>query len=282
MKRTFYALLFLLLLLICGCGSSSHTRTSDKNKTDKTPKYETSRIETLTDWSFQFNKETYDYSLFFGLLDKNKESVSADVDVEIRIVNENGEEIYKGTKPVFKSDFDNYTSQAKGEQYLAELRIPAADILPGSSSDGTVYLTVYKNDTILFDEVNCNALYCLPVSDVNFIFDPLPLYINVKGFDKSTESTIQIDEISYSYEKEYIPQVTITISGTKIYGKSTSLPAYDRISYKLYDSGDYLVTSGSIFLDSLAQGDKFKNDSVVIYDITPGETYRFMLSESDW
>ena len=56
----------------------------------------------------------------------------------------------------------------------------------------------------------------------------------------------------------------------------------DIIRYKLYDSGECMVTSGSIYLDSLDQGDKFKDDSIVIYDIIPGETYRFVLGEYDW
>ena len=41
------------------------------------------------------------------------------------------------------------------------------------------------------------------------------------------------------------------------------------ISYKLYDSAGYLVDSGNIYLSSLSAGDKFKDDSVVIYDILP-------------
>ncbi len=57
---------------------------------------------------------------------------------------------------------------------------------------------------------------------------------------------------------------------------------YDMISYKLYDSAGYLVDSGNIYLSSLSAGDKFKDDSVVIYDITPGESYTFQLSEYSW
>ena len=121
------------------------------------------------------------------MLNRNNESISADVDVDIRIVNEENEEVYKSTKSVYKSDFDYYTSKAMGEQYLAELRISAADITSGKSSNGTVYLTVYKNDTIRFDEVNCSAYYCLPLSDVELIFDTFPLNIDVKGYDGSIE-----------------------------------------------------------------------------------------------
>ena len=247
-----------------------------------TTSHEDSNVETLESWSFQFNEGTNDYSIFFGLLNRNNESISADVDVDIRIVNEANEEVYKSTKSVYKSDFDYYTSKAMGEQYLAELRISAADITSGKSSNGTVYLTVYKNDTIRFDEVNCSAYYCLPLSDVELIFDTFPLNIDVKGYDGSIESTIQIDDVTYSFEKEYIPQVKIIVYGTKIYGKANSLPSYDMMSYKLYDNEGYVITSGNIYLDSLDQGDKFKDDSLVIYDITPGESYRLIFSEYGW
>lgn len=147
---------------------------------------------------------------------------------------------------------------------------------------GQFFLTVYKNDTICFDEVNCSALYCLPISDAELIFDTFPLSIDVKGYDGSIESTIQIEDVAYSFEKDYIPQVKITVFGVKTYGRQDSMPNCDVIRYKLYDSGEYMVASGSIYLDSLDQGDKFKDDSVVIYDIIPGETYRFILSEYDW
>lgn len=271
MRKVSYTVLFLLFfLMLCGCSSSTITPYEDDN------------IETLKSWSFQFNEGTNDYSVFFGLLNKNNEYISADVDVDIQIVNEKDEEVYKGTKSVYKSGFDYYTSQAAGEQYLAELRIPAADITFGKSSNGTVYLTIYKNDTVRFDKVNCSALYCLPVSDVELTFDTLPLNIDVKGYDGSIEGTIQISDITYLFEKDYIPQVKITVSGVKLYAKTDSMPSYDMISYKLYDSEENVITSGNIYLDSLDQGDKFKDDSIVIYDITPGETYRLVLSECDW
>lgn len=267
MRRVSYTLLFLLIFLMCGCSVPTFTS------------YETNNIETLKSWSFQFNEGTNDYSLFFGLLNKNDKYISADVDVDIRIVNEKDEEVYNCTKSVYKDDFGYYTSQIAGEQYLAELRIPAEDIISGKSSNGTVYLTVHKNDTIRFDEVNCSAFYCLPISDVELIFDPFPFCIDVRGYDGSIESTIQIDNITYSFEKDYIPQVEIIVSGTKIYSKPDSSPIYDMIKYKLYDSEEYMITSGFIYLAFLDQDDKFKDDSIVIYDITPGETYKLILYE---
>ena len=74
MKRFFLMWGLVIALLLSGCGSSA------------------SRVETLKSWSFQYNEGTSDYSLFFGLADKNDKSLSADVDVDIRIVNDADEE----------------------------------------------------------------------------------------------------------------------------------------------------------------------------------------------
>ena len=44
-------------------------------------------------------------------------------------------------------------------------------------------------------------------------------------------------------EKEYMPQLKITLVGQKTYGNSSN---YDIISYKLYDSEGYMVKAGSV------------------------------------
>ena len=104
---------------------------------------------------------------------------------------------------------------------------------------------------VAFEEVNCSALYCLPISDVTLSSDSLPTTINVKGYDGSIESKIQIEDVSYVYDKSISPQLKITISGTKTYGANSS--SYDMIGYKLYDSKGYLVDSGNIYLSSLKE-----------------------------
>lgn len=261
MKRSFLVSGLLIALLLSGCGSAS-------------------RVETLNGWSFQYNEGTDDYSIFFGLADKNGKPLSADVDVDIRIVNDENEEVYTGTKSVSTDDFGYYTSQAAGEQYLANVRIPATEITAGKSASGKVYFTVYKEDVIQFEEVNCDALYCLPIEDVQVAFDTFPLELKVKDFMGGTASVIQIQGAEYQFDKEYSPQLTITITGEKKSGNSNS--GYDMIGYKLYDSAGYMVDSGQIYLPSLSAGDKFKDDSVVIYDVVPGESYVFRLSEYSW
>ncbi len=261
-----FSAVFLMLTLIfqlCGCSLLPFGST-------------TADIETLKSWSFQYNEGTNDYSVFFALLTESDRYVSADVDVDIRIVNDNNEEVYSRTHFVVKNDFGYYSSQAVGEQYLANLRIPAADISLGTSANGKVYLTVYKGDSLRFDEVNCEALYCLPVKDVQLIADGLPQEINVKGYNGKVESKIKIEEVQYTYDKAFTSQLKITVLGIKTYGNANS--TYDMISYKIYDSKNFMVDSGNLYLRSLSTNDKFKDNSIVVYDVVPGENYTIKFS----
>lgn len=271
MKHFFLMCGLALVLLLGGCGLS----TSGGEKTQNMP-----RVETLKNWSFQYNEETNDYSVFFGLTDKNDNPLAVSVDVDIQIINDEGEVVYTGIKSASPNDYSYYTSQAVGEQYLANVRIPAEEIVPGKSAKGTVYFTVYKENSIQFDEVNCDALYCLPVEDVQVQFDSFPLDLNVEDFSGGKASVIQIQGAEYKFDKEYSPRLTITITGEKKIGNDNS--GYDMLSYKLYDAEGYVVDTGNIYLPSLSVGDKFKDDSVIFYDITPGETYIFRLSEYSW
>lgn len=267
MKKVIVAVLTVFMFSLCGCSFFPTTIMESNN------------IETLQGWSFQSNPGTNDYSVFFGLLNDNDKYIAANVDVDIRIVNDAGEEVYSATKSVTSKDFGDYESETAGKQYLANVHIVASDIKSGKSNNGTVYLTVYKGDTVRFDEVNCTALYCLPVADVTLSAEDLPIEIKVKGFDGSTESVLKITDVSYIYEKEYTSQLKITFSGQKIDGDSSS---YDIISYKLYDSNGYLIDSSNVYLQSLSAGDKFKNDSIVVYDITPSESYTLQFTEYSW
>ena len=261
---------FLLIALVSLCGCSAITSSI----------LEADSIETLKGWTFQYNEGTNDYSLFFGLLNEKDKFIAAEVDVDIRIEDESGNELYRATRSVSKRDFGNYSSQVSGEQFLANVRIKASDIMEGTSTSGTVYLKVYKGNIVQFDEVNCKALYCLPTKGVTLNVDNLHVDLNIKGYDGRVESVIRVDDVSYLFDNSVTPQLKITISGVKTYGGNDSI--YDIISYKLYDSSGYLIASGNVYLNSLSAGDKFRDDSITVYDVIPGETYTIKFAEYSW
>lgn len=258
MKKVISFFILIVVLNLCGCSLIPSMRLNSNN------------VETMKGWSFQYNEGTNDYSLFFGLLNEKEQYISAEVDVDIRIEDESGNELFNGTQSVSKSDFASYTNSIAGEQYLANVRIKASEIAEGTSSNGTVYLKVYKDSSLSFDEVTCKALNCLPIKDISLQAEDLPIELSVKGFDGSVESKIRVDDVTYTFDKSIAPQLNVTLFGTKTYGGNSS---YDIISYKLYDSSGNVVKTGDVYLSALDSGDKFKNDSITIYDIIPGEKY---------
>lgn len=265
MKKISLIISSMLILLLAGCSSSGNS------------------VETLKGWSFQYNEGTKDYSLFFGLCDKNDNYLSADADVAVRIENENGDIVYEGTTSITEDDFSNYTSQVAGERYLANVRIAESEIQEGTSSSGTVYFTVSDGKSFTFDECNCSALYCLPVKDIQLSVESLPIELQQRGYDGSIESKILVTDVQFSVDNSLSSScMTIVVSGEKTYGKDDGF-YYDIVSYKLYDSEGYLSDSGQIYLGtSLSVGDKFKDDSLTIYDLMPGETYTLQLLDYGW
>ena len=64
--------------------------------------------------------------------------------------------------------------------------------------------------------------------------------------------------------------VVVTIEGLKTYEKKSM--GFDVFNYKLYDSENFIVDSGSVFLNDLAIEDKFREE-ITFYDLIPGEIY---------
>jgi hypothetical protein len=233
----------------------------------------------LKNWQFQYNESTNDYSVFFAFYNKNDVAIASDATVEIRITDESGNELYKATKNITKNYFGNYTSTSKGNQYLANIRIPKSDVSEGISTSGIVYLKIYKENTFEFDEVNCKALYCLPVKPVTVTAERLPFEIVLKDYSGKTESTIVIEEVTFSFNSSLLSGLEISIAGAKTYGSNASR---EIIGYKLYDSQGYMVKTGSITLSNLEQGDRFKDKTITFYDAVPGESYVIRFSENPY
>lgn len=259
-------ILFLIIITICICGGCS----SGIN------------VEYMKGWSFQYNDDTDDYSLFFGLQDNFEHETSADCSVDIRIENDNGENVYSGTKKITTYDFGTYTNDIAGKRLLADVRIDENEITPASSTSGTVYFTV-TGEYFSFDEADCTAFDCLPLKETTLIIDELPIEVVQKGIFGGVEGKYTITDVTYSVDTSLTSTtLTIVISGEKTGGQSGSY-SYDTFGYKLYDSEDYLIDSGHVIIGTeLSVGDKFKSEDNYIYDITPGETYTLVLTDLEW
>ena len=255
-KKNFILVLLSFVIIVVFSGCSSDTR-----------------IERLSDWSFQYNEGTNDYSLFFAFNDANKNQIAAEANVDIKIVNNADEVLYEKTVKVTKENFDYFTSQSRGEHFLADIRIPKEEIKKGNSAEGTVFFKVYNDQAFEFDECNCPVLFGLPINDFSIKCESLPKEINIKDVDGSIQSKILIENMDVDVDDSTIPMVTLTISGKKTYSGSSLYADMDYFNYQLCDSEGYSIDNGSVYLDVLNSGDKFKDNSIIFYDLIPGEEY---------
>ena len=282
-KASVLALCVLLLALLCSCTVPAEI-TEMIEKMEKIGKTEESvqpmkTVEYIQNWSFQDNPGTDDYSLFFQMTTEDGTPVAVPADVAIRIENEAGEVVYEGTDRVEEEDFAIFTSQAEGEQLLGEVRLDKAEIQPGQSSSGTVYFTVTGED-FAFDECKYEVLYCLPIAQITVEGEGLPVELTLKAFDGRMTAQIRIDGVEFLPEDSMEDWGTLIVKGEKTAEGSGLGIGFDLVDYKLCDSEGYVVDTGTLYLENLSAGDSFKNDSILLHDLVPGEHYTVRFAAS--
>ena len=227
MKKTLLLLIIVLILSLFGCAASNS-------------------ISTLEDWSFQYNSSTDDYSLFFALCNESGQDISAEVDVNIRIVNSAEEVVFEDTKNVSEDDFGYYSSQNDGERYLANVKISSSEISKGQANDGTAFFTIYQEDNLIFDECSAMILMDLPIKDFSITAETIPVEVSCISYDDSIDSTLKIENVFFETDTFLTSTVLVTIEGFKTYEKNSM--SFDVFNYKLYDSENFMIDSGAFFL----------------------------------
>ncbi|MBQ8183157.1 MAG: zinc ribbon domain-containing protein [Clostridia bacterium] len=108
----------------------------------------------------------------------------------------------------------------------------------------------------------------------------VPQTIHYRGYDDEIKSTLRVTGISYQfkYEGDGTVSLVASFSGTKTYdyrgaGQSDSA----KIGWKLYDSNGNVLTTGTFYSPSLAEGESFANQEETLLHsfeaVEPG-TYR--------
>ena len=168
-------------------------------------------VHYLTDWKVQ-NEDDH-YVFLFGLEDNNGEKVSCPAVIDLRIENDNGEEVYKCRKELSTYDFAKWSNAITGSRILASIEIDYSEITPGSSSNGTAYFTIYNPGYFSFSESETDV-YELPLginSDEIINVNPYTFYsdmgneIRMKSLysDKWLEMEVKVYSISKDWEGKY-------------------------------------------------------------------------------
>ena len=145
--------------LICTrCGEKCPIKL-DMNSTEKK---NAGNVQWLSERQIWHQDDKGRYVLVFSLKDDDKKELYAPAVVEIRIENDMGQTVYTATKIVKSSDFQTwYYNNGTVEKFQATIYINDSEITPGSSSDGTIYFTIYNEGYFSFDESKLE-IYDLP------------------------------------------------------------------------------------------------------------------------
>lgn len=232
------------------------------------------QVSQITDRQVSYYGDSNSHKVFFSLLNSSKERVAANMNVAIKIINNNGEKVYEKTHQVTKNNYSNWTSQLLGTRYMASIDIPNSEIVKGSSEAGKIYVTV-TGKTAKFDEysLSINKLPYFSSSEKSSLKLPaIPTVLNNYSWRGLVDTKVMITNVQYSFEESSNNQVKLTLSfeGERIAaGVNDEKNEYTKISYKLYKDG-FVIKSGTTYTPSLNVGEKFKDEKEYFYSLEPG------------
>lgn len=201
MKKALIYILTVIMLITCSGCVSKEDRVANK-------------VEYLSDLHVQVENEEGCYILFFALKDKNRDYVVSPANIELEIVNDEGESVYRNTYSITVDDYSYWTSPAKGEEYLAPVYIYFDDIKPGETGKGTLTFSVWYGDSFYFYNISEN-IHSLP--------EKQETHIGQTEVPPNASSDAQAGLASlvgeWRYMGSYIngPEITISRSGNTYY-----------------------------------------------------------------
>ncbi len=241
---------------------------AEKNNATKIKYISQRQIWYDTEGFFRFN---------FSFLDADEKEIAVPAIVEIRIVNDKGVTVYSATRTVKTSDFSTWGyNNGAVKKYQASIKIDCSDIKQGLIESGKIYYKIYVPDYADFDEYDLTINKGLPLKPSKVNLPKLPATISDYLYNDQIDSTVKITNITYEI-KDY--DLYIYFSGEKTYEREGLLYSQStKVGWKLYDSENYVVASGTFYSPAVAVGEKFRNEEDTAYNcIKPGETYTFKI-----
>ena len=178
--------------------------TSSEKKTAESVHY-------LTDRSIQDDGEHY--TLLFGLENSSEEKVAVPAIVDIRIVNDDGQEVYRSRRELSEYDFATWSNRISGSRLLASIEIDFDSVKGGTTSDGTIYFTIFNPGYFTFSESEL-SMHDLPYgldSDEIITVDPYEFYADMDNelrFEslysgKWLEMKVRVESVDSDFDDEY-------------------------------------------------------------------------------
>lgn len=132
-----------------------------------------------------------------------------------------------------------------------------------------------------FSNGTCRS--CGEKATIELTLPSTPKTLSYYGYNNKKISSCKITKITSETTTRYDETIklTLTFIGELTYHKDGSNQSDNAcISYKLYDSDDFVVKSGTAYSVSVKVGEKFKEE-ITIYDLIPGEKYKLVIQNTN-
>ena len=234
-------------------------------------------IAYIADRSVEYDSIGEEHRLFFSLQTADYKRVVSSGVAYIKIVNDDGVEVYNKAVSFDKSNFANWTNASYGTRYLCCIKIPDSELVKSTSTTGKLTFSVkLNNGGGGFDE-STYYISRLPLQDLKEVckvtLPETPINISYFSYSGSKNTECIVSHVAYSVEKSYtdgLYKITFEVSGEKIYdAKGDNYSRSCAIGYKLY-KGDIVAKTGTINTVALETNEKFVSECV-IYELEAGD-----------
>ena len=309
-KSKLFILVALLVGTICvsGCSGSVTTTGSSSNSITESSVVESSMAESsmaessilessveessedsyyvqevtyISNRSVQYTEAQDMYNVMFSFLDQNNEPMKTSGTAKISIKDNKDNILYEKSIDFDESDFTEWTNQVRDDSTLGcWLNIPKNDVKGGASYRGKMTLEVTGTD-MHFDPFDMD-MSNLPEKQVEIKLPETPVTHTDRSYSRVI-SYVTIHSLTYkqtylSSDGEASVEFEALISLDDKTGED-NISSSAEVGYKVYDEDDIVVTSGDIYTNNLAIGEKSKKTFTVNH-LDPMKIYTLKLFDS--
>jgi hypothetical protein len=269
-KLSLFVTLFVLSLMLVACSdpSSSNSDNSSSNN-DSTNLRNNNIVHSLSGDRFvQFYSGPQEYGFFFVFLNRDGERISSNATLNLRIVNDNGIEVYSKTHNVTNDDFSSWTFSGSNPrtEFYGRVAISPDEITASNTSSGTMYFQFIAEGNISFRELSL-SISNLPSLPLNLQLPEKPLEVSRFLSSGTIRWKLSISEITYEYDSDR-QRLTVSFAGQKTFDTNGNNYARTQgVSVRLIDSDGFVVESKSFFTPAIMVGEGFRNQTIIFYDL---------------
>ena len=210
------------------------------------------------------------------------ERIPYECKVGVRIVDDNGIEIYNSTYEIEKENYTTWTWNNGASKFLGTIYIKPNELKKASTSSGKVYLDIVGWDGSTWNNLGPEKITNLPKKGVNISVPNIPYKFSNYGYNGQTlQYTATLLEFNIeppSYDGgscKYKCKIKMDYN-SKGSGESSSIT----LGYKIKDNEGVIVGSGTIFTSQLAVGETIKEDGYLHGDLDLNHSYTLEFSST--